>query len=621
MKNILPILKNKFALIISFFFTLIIIYRVKNYTKYYTFLDNIDEYKLGLINYRFSYVSMIIIIMIIAIISYWVGHNIRKKYDIMIEPIFFRNSKGKIVALHNIYMFIPSYVEFFIFLFSTSLLFFLNIIEKNHLLQSNIKFNNIFDEYTVSFFFLSLYILVIYIFTYICFKKRAKYVIQYNKSLKNKLNKIIDNTRVKYEDDLNLFQVHNELNNLYKYFLNFSDSDIIKKSMYTLEISNSEYNKSFLDDFDIIIKIKEKLENEFDKYSKWFASNKNILTNLTNGNVIKRELELNMPHYNYYKERVHLLNNYNMEKLYSSNAFYSLFKYRKGVVGENSVRKILNKLDVTYYENLNINYCDDPTKGVQLDALVIAKNKIITIETKNFGGDLIEFNKSGYFSLYRGSKVETIPVLNQVSHHNHVLRKIFGDDIDIENIILFADQKTKIDDQSNGEYKLKVIYIDLLDFLIRDYGKPSKLFKESIQRKIDKHLVEEKKYLHYDLKKVIKYISDFNNRIEFEVVSECLSKLERDIFSSRGSEYSETEFNDMFHNRILHEIKKSDLTQTQKDDFCKYLNNKPFNNNGNYFYTMYYNELRLNYLNIYNKIICENIGIRNAMDVIKGNKD
>lgn len=131
---------------------------------------------------------------------------------------------------------------------------------------------------------------------------------------------------------------------------------------------------------------------------------------------------------------------------------------------------------------------------------------------KNYRADTIIFESSGM--AYRESKntSERMDILDQVSRARDIIRDIIGPNINIYNVIVFADDNTRIIDNMNHE-NIKVVHMDLLSFLFQNQTNRKPENKE-IESRLLKAKTSERKYDCYDISMVKSdFIQAINNDI------------------------------------------------------------------------------------------------------------
>lgn len=180
----------------------------------------------------------------------------------------------------------------------------------------------------------------------------------------------------------------------------------------------------------------------------------------------------------------------------------------KGFRAEEIMMKKIGHLD-GLLDNITL---EKNGQTVELDAILVNDDGVHLIEVKNYSADTIIFESSGMAYRNRRNHSEKIDILDQVSRARNIIRDIIGPNINIYNVIVFADNNTKVIDHMNNE-NIKVVHMDLLSFLFQNQTnhKPE---NKDIENLLLESRVEERKYDFYDVTRVK---SDFLDSIDRDI--------------------------------------------------------------------------------------------------------
>ncbi|WPC42811.1 NERD domain-containing protein [Clostridium sp. JS66] len=159
---------------------------------------------------------------------------------------------------------------------------------------------------------------------------------------------------------------------------------------------------------------------------------------------------------------------------------------KAGKIGENKVSHYLSFLNLNeyiIYNNINIRVNG---RSQQIDHLIIGRNGIFHLETKNYSGD-IYIDKNENWSKSNKNKYELLdnPV-GQIKRHEQLLKEALDNKYEIVSILVMANKNCKLLGLQNT--KLNVIKVEkLLDF-ISSYKETKLSSKEliKVKRTLDK---------------------------------------------------------------------------------------------------------------------------------------
>lgn len=151
-----------------------------------------------------------------------------------------------------------------------------------------------------------------------------------------------------------------------------------------------------------------------------------------------------------------------------------------GKEGENTVKHelaFLNKNDYFVYNDINL-YSNGKTQ--QIDHLVIGRNGIFSIETKNLGGNISIDPRGVWWQSKRSDTTCRIEnPTGQALRHETIIREIINDKYNITNLIVMANKKVTI--QGVDRNPVKIIMSDLLLSYIKDCKSTIPLDKQGIE--------------------------------------------------------------------------------------------------------------------------------------------
>lgn len=156
-----------------------------------------------------------------------------------------------------------------------------------------------------------------------------------------------------------------------------------------------------------------------------------------------------------------------------------------GAHGEANVRYNLKWLED--YKVINDVQVPNKLESQQIDHIVIGKNGIFHLETKNHGGTyggIININKEGDWSITKNNNVQGMEnPLNQVRRHERVIKEFvenqFPDKaIPIKAIIVLSNEKTMLEGQENSP--ITVLKLERLNDFIMNYESDVEIDNETI---------------------------------------------------------------------------------------------------------------------------------------------
>lgn len=193
---------------------------------------------------------------------------------------------------------------------------------------------------------------------------------------------------------------------------------------------------------------------------------------------------------------------YNSMRAFSENMF-------KGFNAEDIMMEKIGHLE-GLLDNITL---EANGQTVELDAIIINDSGVYLIEVKNYRADTIVFEASGMAYRQNNDKSERLDILDQVSRARNMIRDIIGPNINIYNVIVFADDETRIVDHMNHE-NIKVLHMDLLSFLFQN-GTNHKPENKEIKSLLKKAETRERKYDCYDVERVkSEFIQAIDNDIK-----------------------------------------------------------------------------------------------------------
>lgn len=140
----------------------------------------------------------------------------------------------------------------------------------------------------------------------------------------------------------------------------------------------------------------------------------------------------------------------------------------------------LSKSEYIVYNNINL-YSNG--RSQQIDHLVLGRNGIFSIETKNLTGKiLIDIDKTWCQTKKVGSTCTTYRVENptgQALRHETIIREILNDKYKITNLIVMANKKVTL--QGADRNPVKIIMSDMIHSHIKNYKPTMLLDKQDIE--------------------------------------------------------------------------------------------------------------------------------------------
>jgi Nuclease-related domain. len=160
-------------------------------------------------------------------------------------------------------------------------------------------------------------------------------------------------------------------------------------------------------------------------------------------------------------------------------------------IAENNVHEKLLELPMNYRKPFKNVRLQKGSLTHEFDSIVIGKNGIFNIETKNWSGSLSVKQNGEYTRLDRqGNPIyETKSPLNQVRDHSDILSNIMENKYGIINILCMANKNLVLDVNYDG---IKILRIDDLTEYIVNYQAKENLSPEeidNIMNKIEQHIV------------------------------------------------------------------------------------------------------------------------------------
>lgn len=202
---------------------------------------------------------------------------------------------------------------------------------------------------------------------------------------------------------------------------------------------------------------------------------------------------------------------------------------------------------------------------VELDAIIINDEGVYLIEVKNYSADTITFESSGMAYRENRNRSERMDILDQVSRARNIIRDIIGPNINIYNVIVFADDDTRIIDNMNHE-NIRAVHMDLLSFLFQNQTNHNPENKD-IENRLLSARASERKYDFYDinrvkadfiqainkdiktLSRIVQYSQNFNlveaetGQIHSDIESKLLEYKFRESDSKKILSFYESKFN------------------------------------------------------------------------------
>lgn len=160
-----------------------------------------------------------------------------------------------------------------------------------------------------------------------------------------------------------------------------------------------------------------------------------------------------------------------------------------GERGESNVRYHLKWLEPDGYKVLNNVQVPNPLESQQIDHIVIGKNGVFHLETKNHGGEhgaTISINKAGDWSITRNEKTQGMEnPLSQVRRHDKVLREFLKKEmpeveIPLKEIVVLSNEKTILEGQDNTP--ITVLKIERLNDFISSFDSKMRLNENCIDQ-------------------------------------------------------------------------------------------------------------------------------------------
>ena len=124
----------------------------------------------------------------------------------------------------------------------------------------------------------------------------------------------------------------------------------------------------------------------------------------------------------------------------------------KGIIGEYKVRFKIGKTKEGVQYVLNNVLFDTETKSCQIDHIVINRNGVFVLETKNYSGRIYGNDQQHEWTQvlqYGKVKNKVYNPVKQNQTHIYELRKVIGNDVAIKSLIIFVQNNTKY---VNSEY-------------------------------------------------------------------------------------------------------------------------------------------------------------------------
>lgn len=204
----------------------------------------------------------------------------------------------------------------------------------------------------------------------------------------------------------------------------------------------------------------------------------------------------------------------------------------KGVSGEEKVNDILKSLKIEYHDNFNFSPSLDG-ESVEIDFITVLQGKIYTIEVKDYFADMIVLENSGQFIRKKGGITDNLNTLKQILRHNQSLRMVVDSSINIVNIIVLSDNRTKVLDNFRNE-NIKVVYVDALPFMI---GEKQSHEDKRILLELNNYKTEAKKFKFFDIYNTLDELDDIiikehikkNISIDDMLTEQNLNKINEEI--------------------------------------------------------------------------------------------
>lgn len=230
----------------------------------------------------------------------------------------------------------------------------------------------------------------------------------------------------------------------------------------------------------------------------------------------------------------------------------------KGIRGENRLEKELLADFKGHPLFFNLHLTDGENK-IELDALMIIGNNVITFESKHYTADKILFEENGQAKIFKNGKSKIIDVVSQMNRHHNVIQNILGDNINVYSMFVLTDKKTLLQNSFTNKY-FKVSCIDSLGFMVKDLDLvASDESEEFIYDLIKDAKIPEREFNNVDLIVIRKELqqltslSEFDSRMNLEYLKTLdlspLNKAENNIFKLQE--------NNEIYNSLFHIIKNN----------------------------------------------------------------
>ena len=124
----------------------------------------------------------------------------------------------------------------------------------------------------------------------------------------------------------------------------------------------------------------------------------------------------------------------------------------KGFIGELLVRLIIGKTKAGKQYVLNNYMVVDEDKSSQIDHIVIRKNGVFVIETKNYSGRIYgKENQHEWTQVLKYGKVKNkiYNPIKQNATHIYRIKKLIDEDVKIKSLVVFVQNNTKYIEASN----------------------------------------------------------------------------------------------------------------------------------------------------------------------------
>lgn len=193
----------------------------------------------------------------------------------------------------------------------------------------------------------------------------------------------------------------------------------------------------------------------------------------------------------------------------------------KGILGERKVRHVIGKTVEGEQYVINDVLFDTESKSCQIDHIVINRNGVFVIETKNYSGRVYgNDSQHEWTQVLRYGKVKNkfYSPVKQNQTHVYELKKIVGKDTPIKSMVVFV--------QGNTKY-ITSEYICPLRDINKTLGNPvgGHLLDKDVMLKINNLILEAKNVSTTSNRQHVKNIKEMKQDIENDICPRCGGKL------------------------------------------------------------------------------------------------